>query len=54
MIPLGGWKTKIGAVLLVVGAGLKTLGMVEIGEAIHEVGMAIMGLGIAHKVVKVR
>lgn len=54
MIPLGGWKTKIGAALLVVGAGLKALGMVELGEAVHQVGIAIMGLGIAHKVAKIR
>lgn len=59
MVPIGGWKTKAGAILVGLGTTLKLLGDVEFGEALELVGtillgpgVTLLGLGIGHKIAK--
>jgi len=49
---LDGNKTKIGAVVLLAGKGLTTVG-VSVGPLVEEVGTALTGLGLTHAATKV-
>jgi len=49
-----GWKTKAGAALLAVGAFISATWpeFTDLAKAIEGVGVAVMGIGIAHKIEK--
>jgi len=49
---VNGNKTKIGAVIILIGKGLTYAG-VPIGVVIEEVGTAVTGLGLTHAATKV-
>ena len=54
-VAIGGWKSKVGAGLMALGPFLSLFGLdPEIGNTVTEVGTAILGVGLAHKVAKLK
>ena len=47
-----GWKTWAGAALIGLSAAVRALGINEIADILYAAGLALMGVGIAHKVEK--
>ena len=47
-----GWKTVAGAAVIGIGTAITALGMPEVGGAIANLGTALMGIGIGHKIMK--
>jgi len=54
-IPIGGWKSIAGAVLIALGSVAKALPYEwaePAGQLMTQLGAALLGIGIAHKIVK--
>ena len=49
---MGGWKTWTGALMTVAGGVIVYFGFSEIGSMLVTSGVAMMGVGIGHKVEK--
>ena len=47
-----GWKTKVGAVLIGIGASLQSLGYPEYAELLMRIGEVFGIIGVAHKIEK--
>lgn len=48
-----GWKTKLGAFLVAISPVLPALGVDKsISDIVGQVGMALLGVGIGHKIEK--
>ncbi len=48
-----GWKTKLGGFLLAISPMLPALGVEKsIADCVGQVGMALLGVGIGHKIEK--
>lgn len=47
-----GWISVTGACIIGLGVAIKAYGFPEIGESLEGLGTAVMGYGIAHKIVK--
>ena len=47
-----GWKTWAGAALIGLSAAVRALGINEIADILYAAGIALMGVGIGHKVEK--
>lgn len=47
-----GWKTWAGAALIGLSAAVRSLGINEIADILYAAGIALMGVGIGHKVEK--
>lgn len=49
-----GYKTYLGAALIGIGAIVEAFGYVEIGRAIKDFGLMLMGFGIGAKIVRLK
>ena len=49
-----GWKTWTGATMVGLAAALEFLGYGGIAEPIQQLGAALTGVGIAHKIQKIK
>lgn len=50
---MGGWKTWFGAAVMAVSAALRYLGYAEIADALEKFALAIIAVGIGHKIEKI-
>ena len=48
-----GWKTWAGAAVMAISIFITEMGYVELGNAFKVFGMALIGVGIGHKIEKV-
>lgn len=49
---MSGWKTKLGAVLIVLAPLAEVLGYPEYRDVVLALGVALGGIGIGHKIEK--
>lgn len=47
---LTGYKTYLGAALIGIGAIIEALGHVDLGKAVRDFGLMLMGIGIGAKI----